>query len=91
LRGTGVTVTTLCPGSTATKFFAVAGAESSPMARRLRHMMPADRVARLGYEGLMAGRRLVVTGTVNRLVAIASRHAPHLLTLPVTERMMAQD
>ena len=33
LRGTGVTVTTLCPGATATEFFDIAGAEKSIMAR----------------------------------------------------------
>src|SRR5262249_24265603 len=36
LRGTGVSVTTLCPGATATDFFAVAGADHSMMAKRLR-------------------------------------------------------
>ena len=49
LRGTGVTVTTLCPGATATDFFDVAGATQRFIARRRGHMMPADRVARIGY------------------------------------------
>jgi short-subunit dehydrogenase len=61
LRGTGVSVTTLCPGATATSFFRVAGADHSLMARRLRRMMRAEDVARLGYRGLAAGRRVVVT------------------------------
>ncbi|HEX5453624.1 MAG TPA: SDR family oxidoreductase [Stellaceae bacterium] len=91
LRGTGVTVTTLCPGSTATNFFVTAGAENSPMARHLRHMMSAEKVAQLGCRAMLAGRRLVIAGTANRLVALASRHAPHPLTLPVTERMMTPD
>src|SRR5437588_3456954 len=56
LRGTGVTVTTLCPGATATNFFAVAGAGQSVMARRLRRMMSSAEVARLGYRGIAAGR-----------------------------------
>ncbi len=63
LRGTGVTVTTLCPGATATEFFNVAGAQHSLMATRMRSMMPADVVARIGYRGLAAGKRVVVTGT----------------------------
>jgi short-subunit dehydrogenase len=91
LRGTGVSVTTLCPGATATRFFDVAGAGNSVMARRLRRMMrPAD-VARLGYRALAAGRRVVVVGLMNRIVALASRHAPHAITLPVTDRLMSQD
>lgn len=91
LRGTGVSVTTLCPGATATRFFTVAGADNSLMGRRLRRMMPAEEVARRGYRGLVAGRRVVVTGTLNRLVALASRYVPHRITLPVTDRLMSED
>jgi hypothetical protein len=91
LRGTGVSVTTLCPGATATRFFAVAGADHSVMARGLRRMMRAEDVARLGYQGLAAGRRVVITGAMNRLVALAGRYAPHRITLPVTDFLMSQD
>ncbi|MGD9617625.1 MAG: SDR family NAD(P)-dependent oxidoreductase [Alphaproteobacteria bacterium] len=88
LRGTGVTVTTLCPGATATDFFEVAGARHAVIARRLRHMMPADRVARIGYQALMVGRRIVIAGVINRLMAFGGRHAPRAATLPITERLM---
>jgi uncharacterized protein len=91
LRGTGVSVTTLCPGATATNFFAVAGADNSLMARRLRRMMRAEDVARLGYRGLAAGRRVVITGAMNRLMALAGRYAPHRISLPVTDLLMAGD
>jgi uncharacterized protein len=91
LRGTGVGVTTLCPGATATNFFAVAGAQHSLMARRLRRMMPAEEVARRGYRGLAGGRRVVITGAVNRLLAFAGRYAPHRITLPVTDFLMSGD
>ena len=53
LRGTGVTVTTLCPGATATDFFGVSGATHGFLARRRGRMMAADRVARIGYEALI--------------------------------------
>jgi len=88
LRGTGVTVTTLCPGATVSDFFTVAGARNAVIARRLNRMMPAERVARIGYRALAAGRRVVITGTMNRLAAFAGRYAPHALTLPITERLM---
>jgi len=91
LRGTGVSVTVLCPGATATNFFAVAGADNSVMARRLRRMMPAETVARQGYRALMAGRRIVITGIANRVVALASRYAPHAITLPMTNVLMSGD
>ena len=86
LRGTGVGVTTLCPGATATNFFAVAGAVNSLMARRLRRMMRAEDVARLGYRGLAGGRRVVITGALNRLLAFAGRQDPHGITQTVTDR-----
>lgn len=89
LRGTGVTVTTLCPGATSTDFFKVAGARNAVIARRLNRMMPADRVARIGYRALIAGRRVAIAGTMNRLAAFAGRYAPHALTLPITERLMS--
>jgi uncharacterized protein len=89
LRGTGVSVTVLCPGATSTQFFAVAGAANSLMARRVRRMMRAEDVARLGYRGLAAGRRVVITGAINRLMALAGRYAPHRISLPVTDLLMS--
>src|ERR1700687_5025437 len=65
LRGTGVSVTVLCPGATATNFFTTAGNDNSIMARHLRRMMPAEDVARLGYRGLAAGRGVVITGAMD--------------------------
>jgi short-subunit dehydrogenase len=64
LAGSGVTVTTVCPGFTRSQFQTRAGlkrTEGFPM-------MDADEVARIGYRGLMRGKRLVVTGWVNRLL-----------------------
>lgn len=89
LRGSGVSVTVLCPGATATNFFAVAGADNSMVARRLRRMMRADSVARLGYRALAAGRPVVITGLLNRVLALSGRFAPHRVSLPVTELLMS--
>lgn len=91
LRGTGVSVTVLCPGATATSFFTTAGNDNSIMARHLRRMMPAEEVARLGYRGLAAGRGVVITGAMNWLVAQAGRFMPHRITLPVTDLLMRGD
>jgi short-subunit dehydrogenase len=64
LAGSGVSVTTVCPGLTRSQFQARAGlkrTEGFPM-------MEAEQVARIGYRGLMRGKRLVVTGWMNRLL-----------------------
>lgn len=64
-RGSGVTVTCLCPGKTATEFFAGSGIAESGFGRV--PMASAAAVARAGYCGMMAGRRLVVPGLRNQL------------------------
>jgi uncharacterized protein len=86
LRGTGVTVTTLCPGATATNFFRIAGANDIA----LRPAMSAAEVARIGYRAMKSGRRVVVTGILNRILAAAGRHAPHAITLPATSALMSR-
>ena len=91
LRRTGVSVTVLCPGATATNFFTTAGNDNSIMARHLRRMMPAEEVARRGYRGLALGRHVVITGAMNWLVAQAGRFLPHRVTLPVTDLLMRGD
>jgi short-subunit dehydrogenase len=88
LRGTGVTVTTLCPGTTETGFFRVAGATEAGIARRRTRMMPTARVARIGYRALAAGRPVAIAGTLNRVSALAGRHAPRAMTLPVIARLI---
>jgi hypothetical protein len=86
LRRTGVTVTTLCPGATATNFFKAAGANEIA----LQPTMSASEVARIGYRALKAGRRVVITGMLNRVLALGGRYAPHSLTLPAAAALMSR-
>jgi len=85
LRGTGVTVTTRGPGAPATEFFKVAGSNTA-----LQPAMSASEVARLGYRALKAGRRVAITGTLNRILAVGGRYGPHSITLPATAALMAR-
>ena len=82
LEGTGVTVTCLCPGPTRTGFQAKAGMEGARLARG--GLMDAAVVARAGYRGLMAGRRLVIPGRRNQLLALAARLFPRGLVTRAT-------
>jgi len=86
LRPRGVTVTTLCPGRTATEFFdAAQGHEGVLFART--PTADAVSVARAGYEAMLAGRRLVVPVLSDRLMAWAARVSPRRLVLAITGRL----
>ncbi|MCP4539574.1 MAG: SDR family oxidoreductase [Chloroflexi bacterium] len=74
LRGTGVSVTALCPGVTRTGFQARAHVENTPLIRS--GSMSAARVAEIGYKALMRGKRVVVPGLTNWLVAFSVRLTP---------------
>ncbi len=83
--GTGVTVTTLCPGSTKTKFQERAGVRPSPLNRTIGSMH-AYPVALAGYKGMLKGKRLVIPGMMNKLTAISSRIIPRKLALSLARK-----
>jgi uncharacterized protein len=85
LRGTGVTVTTLCPGPVETGFAEAAGMTDAEAAESLPRIMwlPASDVARAAVEGLAAGRGVVIPGTANRAAAGLAHLAPKALLLPL--------
>ena len=71
LRGTGVTVTALCPGATASEFAAVSGASAKLFAKG--STMSASDVAEIGYRAMKRGKRIAVAGMKNRLIALSTR------------------
>lgn len=75
LAGTGVTVTTLCPGPTRTDFQVRAKLSGGQRLRGLLMMDPAV-VAEAGLTGMFAGRARVIPGLVNKLTAVAPRFVP---------------
>ncbi|HUL02442.1 MAG TPA: SDR family oxidoreductase [Gemmatimonadales bacterium] len=83
LRGSGVTVTVLCPGPTRTEFQAVAKMGSARL-MKLPGVMDAAPVARAGYAGLMAGKRMVVPGFMNRMLPFVIRFSPRGLVVRVS-------
>lgn len=70
MRGTGVSVTSLLPGPTDTRFFERAGMHDTEVAQGRRDD-PRD-VAREGVEALLAGRDQVVTESTHDAVQVAA-------------------
>lgn len=66
LAGTGVRCMVLCPGPTSSRFFQKAGFDEPPMAGGGH---TSEQVALLLLRGLVSGKRLVICGFRNRLVA----------------------
>jgi uncharacterized protein len=89
LRRTKVRVTALCPGLTATGFEARAGLGESKLFTG-RGVMRADVVAKIGYRGLMRGRRIVVPGLWNNILTSAVRFLPRRLVTMVVGSMQGR-
>jgi uncharacterized protein len=87
LAGTGITVTTLCPGFTKTEFHERAGFQRSS---KWLSMMSAQEVAQIGYRGLMNDKRVVIPGLRNKLTAAVSRRLPATFTARIVRRMNAR-
>jgi short-subunit dehydrogenase len=88
VRRTGVRVSCLCPGATATGFAREAHMEDS----RLFHakLLDAETVARSAWRGFRRGRRVIIPGWKNKLLAAVARIAPHWISLPLIRLMHGQ-
>jgi len=86
VEGTGVTITCLCPGPTATGFQARAQMGRSRLFRAMS-VMDADRVAREGYDGMNAGRAVVIPGLMNKVTAQANRITPRAVVRKIVRRL----
>ena len=88
LKGSGVTVSCLCPGPTRTGFMARAKMGDPEVLAKSFMMMDAEAAARKGVEGLLKGRRLIIPGVLNKMLAHSTRLGSRGLTASIVRRMM---
>ena len=88
LKGTGVSVTVLCPGPVDTEFAESAGFDRAEAEAALPGFMwePVEAVAEAGVAGLDRGRAVVIPGAANHVAALGARFSPHSLLVPVLAR-----
>ena len=84
VRGTGVTVTVLCPGPVDTGFAAAAGISDEEAAQAMPKFMwvPAGEVAKAAVAGMDADRAVVIPGLANRISAAAGWLSPRSASGP---------
>jgi len=75
LKGTGVTLTTLCPGPTKTRFQDVVSNSSSKNKIKI-NLASAEKVAKIGYKAMLDGKEIVIPGLLNKVLAFLPRLIP---------------
>jgi uncharacterized protein len=85
VSGSGVTVTCLCPGPTNTEFQVRAGVEKSRLFTT--SAMASMPVSKIGYDAMMNGKRAVVAGFRNKIMALSTRFVPRRVAAAITRKL----
>ncbi len=86
LSGTGVTVTALCPGPTASGFQDKASMHDSALVKG-KKLPTADEVAAAGFKAMQRGQRVFVPGVMNWLMAQSVRFTPRNMVTALVKTM----
>lgn len=86
LKGSGVTVTALCPGPTKTKFFDVAEADNPKFNKLLKTADPTY-VAEYGYSAMKKGRVIARPNFFNRIIIFSLRFMPRSIVRFITGKL----
>jgi uncharacterized protein len=84
LAGRGIKVTALCPGPVETEFQLRSGMRLPTAAKAIE--LPAGRVAQIGYDALMRGKRVAIAGAGNRIAVFLMRFLPTALLMAAVDR-----
>ena len=89
LKGSGVTVTALCPGATASNFQKASAMEKSALVKD-KKLPSAAVVAKTGYEALMKGKTVVIHGQYNKFLAFIVRLFPRNVVTQLVRRAQSE-
>ncbi|WP_018341716.1 SDR family NAD(P)-dependent oxidoreductase [Cytophaga aurantiaca] len=80
LQSTGVSVSCLCPGPTATDFVERAGMSADIKKKSDTFSMTADEVAKIGVNGLYKGKAEIIPGLLNKIIVVLTAWLPKFVT-----------
>jgi uncharacterized protein len=86
LKGSGVTVTVLCPGPTDTGFVEAASLGESKLFKIMKPV-PSSEVAKYAYRYMMKGRLLAIPGFMNKIMWTAVRFSPRKTLTSVVRKI----
>ena len=87
MRGTGVTVTAVCPGPVRTEFGEAGGFGGADDRIPGPLWLEADKVARDALAAVERGDRVTVPGAGNQIAALWGQHLPRFVLLPLVRRL----
>lgn len=86
LKGTGVTVTVVCPGATQSRFEDTARMNGKGLFSKKGHPT-SEAVARFSYDALMKGKVVAIHGALNRFLTWTVRFSPRAAVVAITRRI----
>lgn len=90
LKGTGVTVTALCPGPTKTSFQQVVANDSSEN-KITFNMASAKDVAAYGYKAMMKGKTVAIPGGLNKILGTLPRFIPRNMATNIVRKIQEKN
>lgn len=90
VSGSGVRVTALCPGPTASNFQSASHMDTSKLVKD-KKLPTAREVAEFGYRALAQGRVVAVHGAMNSLFVFINRFTPRVIVRKIVKQMQSPE
>lgn len=88
-RGTQLSATCICPGGTKTAFHEMAGAGNYSWIAN-KSMMTSEEVARITLRAMIAGKRNVIPGVINKISCWGTRLVPRSFASWMSQRVLGK-
>ena len=90
LKGTGVTITVLCPGQTKTSFQEVVSEGTSENKIGFNIASP-DEVAKYGYKAMLKGKSVAIPGAFNKFLSLLPRIMPRNTATSIVRKIQEKN